>query len=90
MILVLLTGEFVHCVSPSPSLGVLQLVRAEGGGLLTEESEVKARLSDYFERLYEADPPAVELGVRGVTIPIAIPPINCDPPLFVKTKVDHS
>ena len=136
MILVLLTGEFAHCVHPSPSLGVLQLVErvcvvvwqlscrgsynllkrdyvadavplyqythwnwysfcrprkdnrlsqppgvliqrptrlelrtlgsqattlttepkpgssAEGGGLLTEESEVKARLAGYFEHLY--------------------------------------
>ena len=37
----------------------------------------------YFERLYQADPPAVELDVRGVTIPVADPPINCDPPSFV-------
>ena len=34
-------------------------VRAEGGGLLTEESELKARWTGYFERLYQADPPAV-------------------------------
>jgi len=86
VILVLLTVEFVHCVSPSPSLGVLQLVRAEGGGLLTEVSEVKARLSDYFERLYEADPPAVKFDVRGDTIPIAYPPINCGSPSFVETQ----
>ena len=52
-------------------------VRAEGGGLLTEESEVKARWAIYFEQLYQADPPSVELDVRGVTIPVADPPINC-------------
>ena len=46
-------------------------VRAEGGGLLTEESEVKARWTGYFERLYQADPSAVELDVRGVTILIS-------------------
>ena len=28
-------------------------VRAEGGGLLTEESEVKARWAGYFEQLYQ-------------------------------------
>ena len=72
MILVLLTGEF-DCVSPSPSVGS------------TEESEVKARWAGYFERLNQADPPAVELDIRGVTIPIADPPINCDPPLFLET-----
>ena len=52
---------------------------------MTEEFEVKARWADYFERLYQADPPAVELDVRGVTTPIADPPINCGPPLFVET-----
>ena len=57
----------------------------EGGRLLTEESEVKARWASYFERLYYADPPSVELDVRGVTIPIADPPITCDPPSFVET-----
>ena len=58
-------------------------VRAEGGGLLTEESEVKARWAGYFERLYQADPPVVEFDVRGVTIPIADHQINSGPPSFV-------
>ena len=63
-------------------------VSAEGGGLLTEESEVKARRwASYFERLYQADPPAVELDVRGVTILTADPQINCGPPSFVETQV---
>ena len=53
---------------------------------MTEESEVKARWAGYFEQLYQADPPAVELDVRGVTILIADPPINCDPPSFVETQ----
>ena len=61
-------------------------VRAESGRLLTEESEVKARWAGYFERLYQGDPPAVELDVRAVTIPVADPPINCDPPSFVETQ----
>ena len=39
-------------------------VRSEGGGLLTEESEVKARWAGYFERLCQADTPAVELDAR--------------------------
>ena len=61
-------------------------MRAEGGGLLTEESDVKACWTGYFERLYLADPPAVELDVRGVTILVADPPINCGPPSFVETQ----
>ena len=47
---------------------------------------MKAHWASYFERLYLADPLAVELDVRGVTIPIADPPINCDPPSFVETQ----
>ena len=42
-------------------------IRAEGGGLLTEESEVKALWAGYFERLHQSDPPAVEMDGRGVT-----------------------
>ena len=61
-------------------------VGAEGGGLLTEESEVKARLAGYFEQLYQVDPPTVELDVRGVTIPIADPLMNCSPPSFGETQ----
>ncbi len=53
---------------------------------MTEESKVKVRWAGYFERLYQADPPAVELDVSDVTIPIADPPINCDPPSFVETQ----
>ena len=52
---------------------------------MTEVSEVKARWAGDFERLYQADPPAVELDVRDVTIPIADAPINCGPPLFGET-----
>ena len=61
-------------------------VEADGDGLLMEESEVKARWASYFEWLCQADPPVVELYVRGVAIPIADPLINCDPPLFVETQ----
>ena len=48
---------------------------------------MKAHWASYFEQLYQADPAAVELDVRGVTIPIADSPINCDPPSFVETQV---
>ena len=47
---------------------------------------MKARWAAYFEQLYQSDRPAVELDVSGVTIPIADPPINCDPPSFVETQ----
>ena len=52
---------------------------------MTEDSEVKGRRAGYFEWLYQADPPAVKLDVRGVTFPIADPPISCGPPSFVET-----
>ena len=47
---------------------------------------MKAHWAGSFEWLYPADPSAVELDVRGGTIPIADPPINCDPPSFVETQ----
>ena len=47
---------------------------------------MKAHWASYFGRLYQADLPAVELDLRGVTIPIADPPINYDPPSFVETQ----
>ena len=65
-------------------------VRAEGGGRLAEELELKARWAGDFERLHQADPPAVEVDARGVTIPIADPPMNCDPPSIVKTGCGES
>ncbi len=46
---------------------------------------MKAHWASYFERMYQGNPPAVDLDVRGVTIPIADPPIDCGPPLFVET-----
>ena len=73
----------LHSSRPVPQCTA---VRAERSGLLTEESKVKARWTNYFERLPKDDPPAVEFDVRGVTIPIAYPPINCDPPSFVETQ----
>ena len=53
---------------------------------MTEESKVKARWPGFFERLYQVGPPPVELNVRGVTIPVADPPINCGPLSFVETQ----
>ena len=53
---------------------------------MTEQSEVKARWADYFERLYQTDPPAVTLDVRGLTIAVADPPINCGSPSLVETQ----
>ena len=39
-------------------------VRAAGGVVLREESEVQACWAGYFEWLYHAGPPAVEMNVR--------------------------
>ena len=52
---------------------------------MTEESEVKASLAGYFERLHHAVPPAADLDVKGVTIPVADPPVSCEPLSFVET-----
>ena len=73
----------IHALHSSKPIPRYTAVRAEGGRLLTEESEVKARWAGYYDRLYQPDPPAIELDIRGVIIPIADPPINCGPPSFV-------
>ena len=72
----------MHSSKPIPQCTA---VGADGGGLLTEESELKARWASDVKRLYQTDQPAFELDIRGVTIPIADPPMNCDPPLFLET-----
>ena len=64
----------IHALHSSKSVPRCTAVRAEGGELLTEESEVKACWVGYFEWLFQADPPAVELNVRGIPIPIPDPP----------------
>ena len=53
----------IHALCSSKPVPRCTAVRAEGGGLLTEDSEVKASWAGYFEWLYQADPPAVELVV---------------------------
>ena len=53
MILVVLTG--IHALRSFKPVPRCTAVRSEGGGLLTEESEVKARWAGYFERLDQAD-----------------------------------
>ena len=58
----------IHALRSSKPISRCTAVRVEGGALLTEESKVKARRAGYFERLYQADPSAVEFDIRGVTI----------------------
>ena len=47
---------------------------------------MKAFWAAYFEQLYQADPPAGELDIRGVNILIVVPPINCEPSSFEETQ----
>jgi len=49
----------IHALRAPKPIPRCTAVRIEGGRLLAEESEVKARWAGYFERLYQADPPAV-------------------------------
>ena len=52
-------GRGICALRSSKPVSRCTAVRAEGGAFLTEESEVKARWASYFERLYQADSPAV-------------------------------
>ena len=57
----------IHVLRSSKPVHRCTIDRAEGGRLFTKESEVKACWAGYFEWLYQADAPAVELDVRGFT-----------------------
>ena len=63
------TYRGIHALRSSKPIPRCTAVRAEGGGLLTEESEVKARWAGYFQRLYQADPPTVTLNVKWSVLP---------------------
>ena len=61
-------------------------VKAVDGSVLTDGSEVLARWAGYFEELYQADPPAGELNIEGISPPVPDPPISCDPPSLEETR----
>ena len=67
----------IHALRSSKPIFHCTAVRAEGWWALDRGVRVKARWDSYFKQMYQAGPPAVELDVRGVTIPIADLPINC-------------
>ena len=72
--------------APPPSFLILFLVSLLFLVLNILLEERRNFCSSYFKQLYQADPPVVEMDVRGVTIPIADPPINCDPISFLETQ----
>ena len=53
----------IHALHSSKPVPRCTAVRAEGGGLLTAESDMEARWAGYFEQMYQAVPLAVELDV---------------------------
>ena len=53
----------IHALRSSKPIPRCTAVGAEGGGLLREESDGKARWAGYFAWLCQADPPAFELEV---------------------------
>ena len=70
----------IRALGPSKPAPQCSAVKSDGGVLLTEESDVRARWAEYFEQLYKADPPAVGLDCRDAVAHVAIPPISCEPP----------
>ena len=62
-------------------------VKAEDGRLLTDPGECRTRWAEYFERLLASGPPIRQLMSGGLTVLVADPPINVDPPSLEETRV---
>ena len=73
----------MHALHSSKPISRCTAVRVEA---VDRGVRSEGRWAGYFERLYQVDRPAVELDVSGVTIPIADPPINCDPSSVVEIQ----
>ncbi|XP_069976237.1 uncharacterized protein, partial [Penaeus vannamei] len=55
-------------------------VRSISGQIVSDPVAVRERWAEYFEQLYQVDPPIVNLDVISVEILLLDPPISEDPP----------
>ena len=61
-------------------------VRLVGGQIVSDPVAVRERWAEYFEQLYQVDPPTVNLDVGSAVIPLSDPPISEDPPSLAEVR----
>ena len=61
-------------------------VRSVSGQIVSDPVAVRGRWAEYFEQLYQVDPPTVNLDAGSVEIPLPDPPISEDPPSLTEVR----
>ena len=59
-------------------------VRSVDGQIISDHVRVRERWAEYFEQLYQVEPPTVSLDARGITMPVPDPPISEEPPTLAE------
>ena len=61
-------------------------VRSVGGQIVSDPVAVRERWAEYFEQLYQVDPPTVNLDAGNAVVPLPDPPISEDPPSLTEVR----
>ena len=69
---------------PSPQMTA---VRSADGQIVSDPDGVRARWAEYFEQLFQVEPPTDSLEVGDVVIPLPDPQISEEPPSLTEVRV---
>ena len=61
-------------------------VRSVSGQIISDPVAVWERWAEYFEQLYQVDPPTVNLDAGSAEIPLPDPPISEDDPSLTEVR----
>ena len=61
-------------------------VRAADGQVISDPEGVQVRFAEYFEQLYQVDPPTASMDVDDVMVPLPDPPISEEPPTLTEVR----
>ncbi|XP_069983535.1 uncharacterized protein [Penaeus vannamei] len=61
-------------------------VRLVSGQIVSDPVAVREHWAEYFEQLYQVDPPAVNLDAQSAETPLPDPPISEDPPSLTEVR----
>ena len=62
-------------------------VRSADGRIISDHVGVRERWAEYFEQLYQVDPPTVSLDASDVSVPVPDPPISEEPPTLTEVRM---